>query len=870
MTQTPTSNCDACVSIVTDEPPTISNRPGLAALSYRIGTYASFRRAMLARIPYARVEDRTPLANWTSRRADDFGIALIAMWAYLADILTFYQERTANEAFLRTALQPESLRRLAALLDYRPAQGKAAVTYLAFTLKAPTPSLPEVNLPAGLRAQSVPGQDERPQKFESAEARKARAAWNRLAPVTRQPQSLSNSSRIYLAGRVGGLRPGDAVLVLNLAHQGGFQTITAVAFTDDQTVVSLAESFHHTGDEPGVYLCRRAAALFGHNAPDPQNLPLLTQHALVGNTVRQRITTTATGPDDNRTITTTTEYVVVGTETPLLHEWDFTTTPGKDQIDLDGEYPEIVPGRWVVLVAGINIKEYKVTAAAIETRTNFTLVGKITRLTLDSQEYLNVFKNATRSTTVYLAATDSLTLGELPVTTPFNADYLEVLGDHSELERGRPLLLVGTSGGAPAQELVFVQKASYKDSTGVTTLLLTAPLVAHYEREGLMIYANVVRATHGESVHETLGSGNAEPFQTFALQKAPVTYVPQAGASGGVASTLEVRVNGVRWDEARSFYGVTPNAPTFTTVTDSAGTTTVRFGDGFTGQRLPTGRSNISAVYRQGIGRAGNVRPGTITTLLDRVAGVKGAVNPIGAGGGADPEQLEQVRANAPNTVRTFGRIVSLRDFEDAARDIAGIAKARAAIIWEGEDQIVQLTVAGDEGDAVSPGTAAYNDLLADLNSRRDPNRHLSLRSYEAAPVELGLSLTVDSPRYLPNSVRAAVRQRLLAHFAFANLNLGQPVQLSDLYRVIHDEPGVITADLDRFGFKSYDPCPPGASNAAWLRLLDSRGSTGMISTADNFFPDLIQTIAVPRSSQLLTLADADLTILLPQVEAAP
>ena len=66
------------------------------------------------------------MRDWTARGSDDYGIALLEMWAYLADILTFYQERIANEAFLRTALLRASVLRLAALLDYRPAPGVAA------------------------------------------------------------------------------------------------------------------------------------------------------------------------------------------------------------------------------------------------------------------------------------------------------------------------------------------------------------------------------------------------------------------------------------------------------------------------------------------------------------------------------------------------------------------------------------------------------------------------------------------------------------------------------------------------------------------------------------------------------------------------
>ena len=76
--------------------------------------------------------------------------------------------------------------------------------------------------------------------------------------------------------------------------------------------------------------------------------------------------------------------------------------------------------------------------------------------------------------------------------------------------------------------------------------------------------------------------------------------------------------------------------------------TSVRFGDGMTGARLPTGRQNIVATYRNGLGLAGRVGAAKITTLLDRPTGVKNVVNLVAADGGADPETMDKARRAAP------------------------------------------------------------------------------------------------------------------------------------------------------------------------------------------------------------------------------
>src|SRR5207253_1145261 len=94
--------------------------------------------------------------------------------AWVGDVLTFYQERVANESFLGTAVFRESVARLAALLDYVPAPGVAASTELVFELD----SGKTAELPAGLRVQSAPRPGESAQTFETSAPLRASARLN--------------------------------------------------------------------------------------------------------------------------------------------------------------------------------------------------------------------------------------------------------------------------------------------------------------------------------------------------------------------------------------------------------------------------------------------------------------------------------------------------------------------------------------------------------------------------------------------------------------------------------------------------------------------------------------------------------------------
>lgn len=173
----------------------VDNAPGLSAIAYRIGTHPSILRRMLERLPLATVEPtpgdvRHPLAALTTRATDDPAIALLDAWACLADVLTFYQERLANEGFLRTATERRSILELSRLIGYELNPGVAASVHLTYTVDTAAGASAAVTVPAGSRVQSVPGQGELPQTFETSADAEARAEWNSLRPRLKRPQAL--------------------------------------------------------------------------------------------------------------------------------------------------------------------------------------------------------------------------------------------------------------------------------------------------------------------------------------------------------------------------------------------------------------------------------------------------------------------------------------------------------------------------------------------------------------------------------------------------------------------------------------------------------------------------------------------------------
>ena len=95
------------------------------------------------------------MPEWqTAGEASDFGTLLLELFSYMGDVMHYYIDRTASEAFLGTALRRQSVLYIADMLGYRPIGQQAASVGLEFRRIAPAdPEHPDpaVTLPVGTR-----------------------------------------------------------------------------------------------------------------------------------------------------------------------------------------------------------------------------------------------------------------------------------------------------------------------------------------------------------------------------------------------------------------------------------------------------------------------------------------------------------------------------------------------------------------------------------------------------------------------------------------------------------------------------------------------------------------------------------------------
>ena len=784
MSAAATAACGCCAGVTERTPLEVQNRPGLSAIAYRVGTHADFFASMIAGLTDA---DRPRLADLGTRDRDDFSIALLDAFAVAADVLAFYNERLAQESYLRTARGRISLQELGRLIGYRLRPGVAAETYLAFALEPP-PDVPatatrdpgsappvtpaSVTLEPGLRVQSIPGPGEQPQTFEAVEEVVARPEWNAVpASQTVAFTPALHDTHAYLEGAALNLKPGDAFLLVGadvLHERWDFRTLTKVVPDPEheRTRVEWAEGLGSDNPlvqpaaTPEVYVLRKRINVFGHNAPMWKSM----SDQFRGDYY----------PDD-----------------PDRENWPEFTISAKsgDVVDLDGSHPDAVVGSWVVLSKPNYRELWQVETVTELSRAEFAVSGKVTRLTLTGGENYPFFKDEVRNTTVF-AVSEPLTLAEAPNEDHVAGDAIDVDVDVDKMVAGRRLLVRGTTAtGEEGTEPVVVKEV--QGSGGKWRIVLEGDLSTAYERDSVIVHGNVALGTHGETVQQLLGSGRAStPFQRFTLVHDPLTYLQSTSDPSGADSALEVRVNDVRWDEVPTLYGARPRDRAYSLRTDEDGKAYVQFGDGERGARLPSGSNNVRAKYRKGLGAAGNVKAGALAQLLDRPLGVKGVSNPAAASGGVDAESEESARRSIPLGVRTLGRAVSLLDYEDFARAFSGVTKAHAAVLPLRAGRTIVVSVAFTGGDRLE-------DLGDALRTHGDPRVQVLVLAGTTQTFRLALKVAVD-PAYETDAVLTGVEAALRTAYSFDSRGFTEPVFRSEVIGVAHTVPGVLAVDVDR------------------------------------------------------------------------
>lgn len=814
MSEKPICPCEGFV-----HPKVISNPPGREVIEYRVGDFTAFRHALLL----SRSDEQELSNTWQPSATGDLALQMVEWWAYLADILTFYNERIANETYLRTADLPESINHLINVLGYRPRPGIGARALVAALLNKQT----TLTLPAGFQIQSKPGPGKQPQIFELEKA-------TTIAPpdavAVDPPPDASGiaAGNLLVKGAIASVKVDDELLVMKRGWNGADQDyavgqVTSVQLEKDprgknntRITLTYSGSGSLTNSSAGYRLLRstQAAHLWPYPATqskviDSNDLTLdsLTRQIQVGDPVLidpgASLAPIITLVVQTSEMSPTARVMASGSTARMTSALDDSSVVSEQGIASQFPTEAMASGRTettfgrVLPQQLVSVTSYseeiwyanapdpskpeeppdpavKPPISILHSRLSFNPdldplpdPGP-TVVRYGWQEIGQLIQTPAKS---FVAAAATL-VAVSPATLPATASAQVMIEDAN----GNGVLATGATSGSPAASLQV-------SNLPAPPLTLTTPLRALFD---------VLAVSRGKSVPtEILGDGDATiPGQEFTLKKSPLTYLLSEGSASGVnyKSTLRVWVAGLEWTEVPSFYAQLPDAQVFVTREDDDHKTHVLFGDGINGARLPSGVSNVTGAYRYGSGAESPVA-GSLTVILQPQPNLKAIRNPTAAGGGADPDPPQQIRSYAPRSVLTFGRAVSADDYETIAAQAPGVARARSYWIFDEEHQRALVKVyVGDDESARSAATIA-------LGGAADPNRPIDVQLATPIPIQLQLTLRID-PRVISADVIAAARTVLVdpdaGLFGTNVVGIGQSVYRSQIYAACLEISGVL------------------------------------------------------------------------------
>ncbi|MEJ8655438.1 MULTISPECIES: putative baseplate assembly protein [Streptomyces] len=493
-------------------------------------------------------------------------------------------------------------------------------------------------------------------------------------------------------------------------------------------------------------------------------------------------------------------------------------------LPLDSVHDGIAVGSWVAIerprkgaeggVPGdpkLAFVTTRVTGVRTAAYTDFGITGRGSELTLADPwlDEHDVLLSTIRDATVHAGGEPLRPAGE-PLGEDVHGNELELAELYDGLRPGRHLIVSGErtdvphTAGVRGTELAVIAAVEQRIDPLLpgdhvhTRLTLTADLAYRYRRDSVRVQGNVVPATHGESRDEAIGSGDsARTNQAFTLWQSPLTWLPAANPLGATP-TLEIRVDGLLWHEVDSLAGRGPGERVYVSGTAGDGRTTVTFGDGVHGARLPTGHENVRARYRFGTGRAANVAADRITQAVTRPLGVTAVTNPQPATGGADADGPGLTRRTIPLAVSALDRLVSVKDYEDFARSRAGIGRASAREVFDGRRRVLHVTVAGVDDIAIGAGSEVLRALRSSLAEYGDARLPVRVDVRELVLLLLSARVKV-APDHTWTVVEPRLRQALLRRFGAGRRELGAPVRLSEVLATAHSVPGVDYVDVDVF-----------------------------------------------------------------------
>lgn len=761
---------NACFCDTFVHPADIFIPAGLSVLPRQIATFPEFRTAMLACI-----STHYPLSKWNARKEDDLGVMLLEMWAYICDSLTFYDKVFAQELFLRTAQEKNSVTGLINLLGYIP---RPAISSTA-SLYSIAEGTQTITLPEGTAFRSGAFDDESPQIFELDSESSVLSFSNKwsIKPVIYPNIKTTNPNLLY--------------------------TIPSSEIKEDALV--LLKNVDSINASRGLKV-KSTEVLEGIDEKNYTEVTFQTNIQLSGGEPTNALSLQA--PSYEAVLWT---IVTIDSSTGNVIDASVETTSSYTKITLDKVYPGIESNQTVLIRKDEEYRTFQLTEVSQVTRTpneetTATINGHsynipslavpCTQIKLDvsindssrkvSSSSIDWIDDHRAQLTVYFGFSKIAEITNLPEEKLYDIDPLELDGVINE-----------TIDTTKVYELALVDyysnnhivKATFEEDTNSIKLGQgegwETPLQMPVEA-----YGNIISVSRGETItNEILGTGDATVSnQQFTLKKKPLSYFLDSTAKSGVKNTLEVYVDGLKWKEVMVFYNIGSEEEVYIVRQDEEENSIVTFGDGKRGRRLPTG-AQVIAYYRFGAGKA-SPPSGIINQIANPVEGLNNVYNPLAATGGEDAELAENIRKYAPASILVLGRAVSIEDMVAIAQSIPGVRRAQASWEWNKQKQrpMVSIWYIGED--------YLEAKISESLRNMCDPSTPIIVNKASEIPVSLTIDIGIY-PDYISEDIIENVTNVLTSYdnsiLKTENQQIGFPFYRSKLFAEILTTEGAIS-----------------------------------------------------------------------------
>ena len=362
----------------------------------------------------------------------------------------------------------------------------------------------------------------------------------------------------------------------------------------------------------------------------------------------------------------------------------------------------------------------------------------------------------------------------------------------------------------------------------VATREITSPIFYQFtEALVVPVAATSVTASVENSFSPTPAAftSTGAAFQEYVLPAYP--YL-DGSASVSDASSGAYPAFADGWREVVNLLSSTSTDRHYVVVVDERDRASVRFGNGVNG-RVPSG--TVTVAYKTGGGSAGRVEAGAIArmerpTYYDSLGNLVrvSVTNPAASSGGEDRQTNASIRVNAPEALRVLRRAVAREDYEIAAQQVPGVARALAVSVDEMpgvQENEILLLIATPEADVPSQALLDRVEALFAPDGLYPRPNTLRLRVQAAPYLDIDVSTTVFlAPGASAATVRSAIEGALEDFFApldadgapNTSINFGFYFQdqdgdttgrfaWSDVHNAVRDVPGVGRVDPGPTGF---------------------------------------------------------------------